>query len=171
MRIFRIAHPDVRDEDRGFPAGPYTAHNNLMDWDSDEEYERREALSELSAILHRIPEQRAPTPWDDGLSISPGEVCCFISLEQAQEWFCAFNNDLRTAGFMLYIYDIDENAVNVGRKQAVAAIRFAKLVEVVEIPFRDTLELRSEKCYDCWSWTCDCEPEEFDSEGFINAFA
>lgn len=152
MEIFRVAHPDVMTKALSIPAGPYTAHNNL---DYAEDWPLYNQFSEVSAVLHRIPEQRTPTPWEDGLNgIDNDEVCCFTDIVKAQEWFCAFNDDLREAGFMLFVYVIDEQYVREGYRQALAKIENAKLVEVVDIPFEDTFEIPV-FCYECFTSPCE----------------
>ena len=107
MMIYRVEH---RTE--GF--GPYIPRwDKLTDGELD--------LRQRAVMDHQDDDH--PEPWEDGLglTISPAEFCCFVSLDL-----------LEAAGFGVAVYEVAEEYVRRGYRQSVFARSEATLLEFLE---------------------------------------
>lgn len=134
-QVLRIAHPDVLMP-IGVPAGPYLAKSYLDDWDSD----LYDDLLEVSDTLNFENASQSenldhePPPCRDGLgNIYDYEVCGFTDLDALFSWFRVGMDKMRAAGFLLHVYDVDEDYMRKGNKQVVFDPSGATLVDTMDL--------------------------------------
>lgn len=146
MLIVRIAHPAVTDKD-GLPVGPYCAGSAIMNMaieaDTTEEADALYALYDefdsVSNALHDYNrESFRPVPQDDGIGHRPGMRYGFSSFDAMERWFSGDFTMMDEAGFMLYMYEVPDNAVKVGESQIAAWLNNANLISIDPIPFTDS---------------------------------
>lgn len=61
-----------------------------------------------------------PSPADDTLLSEPypDENCCFATLEQLEEWFAGYEDELADAGYEISVYTVPRENVRYGISQA-----------------------------------------------------
>lgn len=119
MLVYRVEH-----RDGGF--GPYHIESARIS-DQDDELRRRAVAN------HEVDEER-PRPFQDGLiRIMAEEFCCFASLETLGEWFDGDSLDLLyRAGYGVFSFEVDEQFVRHGKRQALFVRGEAVLVGELE---------------------------------------
>jgi hypothetical protein len=139
MRVFRVGHAEkvriIHGADGAvlMPAGPY----NGLSWTDttagldDMQY----AHSFNGSAAHH------PAPHEDVylFDIAPYEVCGFTSLDALLDWFDTWLQVLDEADFRVWVYDVPDASVRVGRDfgQLVFIAADAVLVEDFQIPLED----------------------------------
>lgn len=64
---------------------------------------------------------RWPDPWEDGIDFDVmGHVCGFPSMDALRDWFEGWGDRLVQAGFHLNVYEVSEQLVEAGQRQAAA---------------------------------------------------
>lgn len=111
MLVYRIA---TETDGKKYPIGPYQ-------WGGGED---------LDYMCQVHTDSKHPTPNRDGLGWMEGhEFCGFKSMRSLNRWFNGFHEVLRNEGFKLYIYEVEQQFVRIGRRQVVFSLDYAKLVE------------------------------------------
>lgn len=122
MKVWRVAHNTANNK-LGCPAGPYTAYVYEDDVDT---------MLTRMAISHRNSEHPPPRHSQSGLNgIAMGEVCALISLAYLHRWFEGWVEDLASAGFWIYVYEVPDGYYRVGKQgQVVFEYEAAELVDI-----------------------------------------
>lgn len=60
-----------------------------------------------------------PCPQEEGILMRERDYCGFISIEQAVEWFDGWLDRLHFAGYCLAVFEVPEDYVKLGERQAV----------------------------------------------------
>ncbi|MFD5069166.1 hypothetical protein ACFWNC_14730 [Streptomyces sp. NPDC058369] len=117
MKVWRVAHSSIQF--MGFPAGPYICAGLPEEIDENMD-EMRWCHGNLSH-----PEPRH----DKSLGrIRAEERCGFDSYDALFEWFTGFEDLLTDNGFKVWVYEVPEDKVRVGKYgQALFAQYFAVL--------------------------------------------
>lgn len=119
--VYRVEH-------RTGKTGPYY-HPSYDVLTPEEDNLRNRAIEDHADDEH-------PEPWEDGLELmSSNEFCCFTSLEALCEWFSETDLDLLyRAGYGVFPFEVDEDFVREGRRQALffrsSAVRMDELEPV-----------------------------------------
>lgn len=104
MKVWRVAHNTLQYQ--GLPSGPY-----ILDGLSDE---ASWAVDDMRCA-HSDSSHPAPS-WDDTLGyIRSWERCGFDSEESLYSWFEGFAGMLDSQGFEIWVYEVPEDKVRVGK--------------------------------------------------------
>ncbi|MBJ6623613.1 hypothetical protein H4N49_36775 [Streptomyces sp. DHE17-7] len=128
--MWRVGHGTALDQ--GFPTGPYTC---------------RGLTAEQAAHVWHMSTKHSygthPSPYADPAlkMIANWERCGFDSADALEEWFSGWFDTLHEAGFRVWVYEVPEWAVRVGRRGQ-AVFDSGEAVEIESYEFRPTqLEL------------------------------
>ena len=106
--------------------GPYTYSNPSPELDLM-------AMNHAGSLKH-------PTPWTDGalahLFESGQHVCGFTDEVRMREWFEGYESALAAEGFVVNVYEVDDDWVEDGRRQSIVD-REALVDAVMTLSVRD----------------------------------
>lgn len=104
MLVYRVAYKESRDGD--LPRGPYTM-SGLPE----------EIRDQIEVMRWKHTDERHPGPYKDPMLIDifSAERCGFDSLDNLYGWFEGYVEMLHRAGFRLYVYDVPDAEVRIGK--------------------------------------------------------
>ena len=124
MKVMRIAHPDLRDAN-GHPMGPYNARDAVT-IDDDELWD----VVDEAAHVYGLPRRATPPPYTEGIDfVQRVHRSGFLYLWQAQRWFDDLLYELALDGWMVLVYEVPDEHVQVSDSQVAFEIAQAEVVE------------------------------------------
>lgn len=104
MKVWRVAHKEATYE--GFPSGPYACVETLP----------QETVDALEGMYDAHTDDAHMTPHRDGnlRGIREFERCGFDSRAALDEWFSGWHETLDEHGFIVWVYDVDDEEVRKG---------------------------------------------------------
>lgn len=125
MLVYRLEHRNLINQDSGMPCGPYNVRR-AMGW------RERNAYGQVLAELCDYSFNAAHLPPDADpllVTIHQNEVCGFVDLPSALQWFGPFVARLERFGFHLTCYNVPDDYVRTGLNgQCVFSVRHAHRV-------------------------------------------